>query len=161
VGRSKELLEVDRLAVLRDGEEGEDPAAVVVQDHDRPAQPVAAGRQQAAEVVQQGEVTGEEHSGPDTGRRGAQCARHHAVDSVCAAVGEDPRAELGKGHDGVEVAHRHAVGDVEDRVVGKPCAELTDSARLEEPALISQAPVDRPRRRPLRRLEVREPGALP
>ena len=56
VRRPEQRFEVDRIAVRRHRKEREDPAAIVVQDHDRRANAVTARCQQATDVVQEGQV---------------------------------------------------------------------------------------------------------
>ena len=104
--RAKQCFEVDALAVRRDREEREDPAAVVVEHDDRGPQPVAARLQQAAEVVQEGEVAGEQTQRPLRDGRRAECTRCHAVDPARAAVREHAQRPVRDRPERVDVADR-------------------------------------------------------
>ena len=59
VRRRNVLLE--RIGLAGDREEVEDPAAVVVEQHDRDVQPQARGGEQAADVVRERDVADQQH----------------------------------------------------------------------------------------------------
>ena len=132
VRRAEVLLEADGLAVFGNRQQREDPAAVVVEHDDRGVQRVAACREEPAGIVQEGEVARQQHHGCLGCGRGTERARDHAVDAVGAAVAEHAQRPGPRRQEGVEVAHRHAVGDVEEGAVRKCLAELSDGAGLEE-----------------------------
>ena len=48
------------VVAVGDGQEREDPATIVVDKDDRQVQPQAAGGQQSTQVVEEGQVTGEQ-----------------------------------------------------------------------------------------------------
>ena len=81
-----ELLAVQRL-LLR--QEVEDAAAVVVDDDDADRGGDLAQRGEAAEVVEQAEVAGDDRGRPAAGVGGADPGGDQAVDAVGAAVAEE------------------------------------------------------------------------
>ena len=79
-------------ALARDRQEVEDPAAVVVDEHDRERRaPSRCADSSAAEVVGERDVADVQDDRAVAGRGGAERGRDRAVDPVRAAVGEDPR----------------------------------------------------------------------
>ena len=91
VRRAEMLLEGHFLAVRRDREPREDSAAVVVHDDDRGSQPMAVSRYQAAQVVQEGEISTEQHDGTVAAGCSAQRARHQTIDAIGAAIAKHPQ----------------------------------------------------------------------
>ena len=59
------------------------------EDHDRERIRESPARNQARDVVCQGDVTDQEHDGPFTRMGGAQRAGDEPVDAVCAAIAQD------------------------------------------------------------------------
>ena len=81
-----ELLPVERLGL---GQEVEDAAAVVVDDDDADRGVDLAQRGEAAEVVEEAEVAGDDRRRPAARRGGADPRGDEAVDAVGAAVAEE------------------------------------------------------------------------
>ena len=118
------------LALAAHGQEVEDPAAVVVEQDDRQLAP--RGLDQAAEVMDQGDVADEEHDGTVCDRGDPEGGRDGPVDAVRAAVGEHARRLLAGGEERLDVAHRHRGGDHHGRLGRQRRAELGRHARLAE-----------------------------
>jgi hypothetical protein len=118
-------------AFTADGQEVEDPAPVVVQQHDRQLAP--RGLDQPAEVMDQRDVADEEHDGTVCDRGDPEGGRDGPVDSVGPAVGEDARRALARREERLDVAHGHRGGDDHGRLGRERGPELGRDARLAEP----------------------------
>ena len=113
------------------GEEVEDPATVVVQQHDRQREPEPAGGEQPADVVGERDVADQQHDRSVVGRgRGAEGGGDRAVDPVRAAVGEHARPVLAGGDELLDVADRHRGGDEQRRLAREPLRERAGDERL-------------------------------
>ena len=153
-----------------DGEEVEDSAAVVVQEHDRQLQPEARGGEQAADVIRERDVADQQDDWTIAGGRRAERAGDGAVDAVRAAVAEHARGIVADGPEGLDVAHGHRGCDEQGRLLGQQHAQLGGDGRLAQ-AVIVQDTEDRlgrllvgaaPTREPVRvgGLQWEEPGFL-
>jgi MFS family permease len=113
VRRGDVLLE--RVRLVRDRQEVEDAAAVVVQQHDRQVERQAPGREQPADVVRERDVADQE-DGPLLGRGrcgDAERGRDGAVDAVRPAVGQHSRRVGAQREERLDVADGHRRGDDE------------------------------------------------
>ena len=135
----------------RRGQEVEDPAAVVVEQHDDELQAEPRGGEQPADVVGERDVADQQHDRPARGGGDAERGRDRAVDAVRAAVGEHAERGRRAREERLDVADRHRRGDHERRVVGQRRAELGGDARL---AQVAEHRGDR-RRRPCGRRRAR------
>jgi MFS family permease len=108
---------LERVRLPGDGQEVEDPAAVVVQQDDRQVEREAAGGEQAADVVRERDVPDQEDGAlfRGGGRRDAEGGRHGAVDPVRAAVGEHARRLGAQREEGLDVANGHRRSDEQRR----------------------------------------------
>ena len=107
------------IGVLGDGQEVEDPAAAVVDADDLERHARAARGEQAAGVVQEGELADQDPGGEPRGDRGAERRGHDAVDAVRAAVREEAEP-LGRLREvRLDVADRHRRADPDDGLVGQ------------------------------------------
>ena len=117
--------------MLGHGQEVEDPAAAVVQAHDLQVHAAAACREQASRVVLQRQLADQDPGGQAAGDRGAHGGRHHAVDPVRAAVGEEPQPLGRLGEVGLDVADRHRGAHPDDGRVGQLRLEAREDLALE------------------------------
>ena len=142
----------------RDRQEVEDPAAVVVDQHDH--QPRAHPRrgQQPADVVRQRDVAGQQHHRPARGERDAERGRDRAVDPVRAAVGEHAERLRADGEERLHVADRHRGRDDQHRGRRQRGAQLGGDPRLGQPRGPHRRG-DRARRRAVGRAPVVEPAS--
>ena len=110
VRRAEERLEV--LGQVGLGQEREDAATVIVDHDEGDVEPAARGAEEAVRIVQEAQIAEERHD--RTRRRGghAKRGRDEAVDTVHAAIGEEPDAVTRRG-EALDVAHRHARRDNE------------------------------------------------
>ncbi len=91
---------------------------------------VSRGRRQAADVVQQAEVAGDDRGRPAAGVGGADPRGDEAVDPVGAAVAEEERVGLAAGQERLLVADRHARRRVDEVAVAVGAAERQVQRRL-------------------------------
>ena len=125
----------------RHGQEVEDPAAVVVEQHDRQRQPQPTRRRAARRCRARAR---RRRSGARPGRAGggdAEGGRDGAVDAVRAAVGEHARRVRAGGEERLDVADRHRGGDDSVASWRQQRAELGGDARL---AQLGRAPARSP-----------------
>ena len=116
------------------GQEGEDAAAVVVdQDHGE-AQAVELGGQEAVQVVVEGEVAHHQRHRPRPGRGRPQGRRDQAVNAARPPVAQHPHA-LPAPVEGVQIPDGHAVPHHQEPVVGHQGQELREDPALEEGSL--------------------------
>ena len=115
-----ELLAGQRLGLRQ---EAEDAAAVVVDDDDADRRGDVAQGGEAAEVVQQAEVAGDDRGRPAAGVGGADPGGDQAVDAVGAAVAEEEGVGLARRQERLLVADRHARGRVDEVAVAVGAAE--------------------------------------
>ena len=120
-----------RIRVLGHRQEVEDRAAAVVEADDLKVRARAAGGEQAADVVQQRELAGQQPRRRPRGEPGAGGRRDHAVDPVGAAVGEEAQPLGRLGEVGLHVADRHRGAEPDDRAVGQLGLEPGEDLRLE------------------------------
>ena len=124
VGRTEQQLVVLRQADIRSvrgglGQEREDAAAVVRDEHDGQVHAGDPGRDQGPKVVQERDVTDDEHDRrPGHGRR-AKRGRHDAVDAVGTAIGVNADGAARGRQPAVHVADRHRVAGPQDGPVGQ------------------------------------------
>ena len=104
-------------------QKGEDAAAVVVDDDDADGSGDIAQGGEAADVVQEAEVAGDDRGRLAAGVGGADAGGDQAVDAVGAAVAEEGRVGLAGGKEGLLVADRHARGGVDEVAVAVRLAE--------------------------------------
>ena len=136
VGRPEQLLVPVRQAGARDrrrrlGQEREDAAAVVVDQHDRRRQGVELGRDQRVEVVQEGHVADDQRDRPARHRRRSERRGDHAVDAVGTTVRAHRDRALGHGQPAVQVADGHRVAGPERRPVRQRGGERRERGPLE------------------------------
>src|SRR5690606_25859495 len=103
-----------------------DAAAVVVDENDGGVQPVQLGGQQAVQIMIERQVADDQDQRPVRPGRGAQGAGDDAVDAAGAPVAENPDAPVNDREEGVQVADRHAVADVQRRPVGQKLGQLLE-----------------------------------
>ena len=128
--RAQQGLELVGVELRGLGEEIEDPAAAVGDDHD-PHRGVDVGQgREPAEVVQEPEVAGDDHRGPPARRRGADPGRDEPVDPVGATVGEKEQLGIGALQERLLVADRHAGRGVDELAVRVQPAQRCLQARL-------------------------------
>ena len=101
------------------GQEVEDAAAVVVDDDDADRGRDVAQGGEAAEVVEQAEVAGDDRGRAAAGVGGADPGGDEAVDAVGAAVAEEEGVGVAGGEEGLLVADRHARGGVDEVAVAR------------------------------------------
>ena len=112
-GTREEALEHGARRAARHGQVREDPAAVVVAHHDREIRAVQSAGEQPPDgrAGTRGRRTA---ARGDAERRGrAERRGHQAVDAVRAAVARARAGAASRAGEGVDVAHGHAVRDVE------------------------------------------------
>ena len=110
-------------------EEGEDPAAVVVDDDEDRLHVAAPGQQQPILVVEHGEVPGEGDGRPPPCQRGPEGGGDETVDAARAAVGHHPQA-ASRAHERLQVPDRHARCGHKGRAVRAPGGEVPGGPRL-------------------------------
>ena len=139
VRRPEQLLEPIVLQDLGLRQEREDPAAVVVDDHDPQIDAALGERRQGAAVVQQRQVTDQRHRRRAADRY-AQGRGHHAVDAVGPAVGVGacPRSAVP-----LEVAHRHGRCGDQLGVGWQPPSDGARRPRLGQAWLTGEHGIDR------------------
>src|SRR5918992_3410772 len=125
--RGRDVLDEVR-SLLADRQEVEDPAAVVVEQHDRELAP--RGLDEAAEVVDQRHVADEEHDRAVCDGGDPEGGRDGPVDAVGAAVGEHARRPLARREERLDVAHRHRRCHDDGGLGRERGAELGGHARL-------------------------------
>ena len=141
-----------RASRARDRQEVEDPAAVVVDEHDRQLQAEPRGGEQAADVVRERDVADQQH---DRSRRAPAAAAPKArgdrsVDAVRAAVAEHPRRASSAGQN--VSTSRTGIEEATNRVASPgsstpSSAATAGSLRLSSPSTARATPRPRARRR--------------
>ena len=141
--RRRDVL-LEDVARAGDRQELEDPAAVVVEQHDRQRQAEAARGEQAADVVRERDVADQRDDRPARHRGGAEGAGDRAVDPVRPAVAEHARRVVAHGGERLDVAHRHRRGDEQRRVARQLGGQRAGHARFGERVAVAVQPgVDR------------------
>ncbi len=102
---------------------------------------------EAADVVQQAEVAGDDRGRAAAGVGGADPGGEEAVDAVGAAVAEEEGVGLDWGQEGLLVADRHARGGVDEVAVAVGAAEGQVEAGLGQLVAGPPAPLRAPRAR--------------
>src|SRR6476619_197673 len=120
---AEERLELLAGQCLRLGKEAEDPAAVVVDYHDPYGRGDLAEGGEAADVVQEAEVAGDDRGRAARRVGGADSRGDEAVDAVGAAVAEEERVGLRGSEERLLVADRHARRGVDEVAVAVRAAE--------------------------------------
>ena len=125
-----------------DRQHREDLAAVVVDADHGQTLPGPLDTEKTADVVQEGEIAGEDHDGHriiDLSYE-TEGGRRDAVDACGAAIAGEAEAGSG-GHEGVEIAGRHRIRRHDDPPLGQAGTELTHDASAAPPA-VDQVLVD-------------------
>jgi hypothetical protein len=146
LGGEEEALE--GRGVRGDGEEAEDAAAAVVDDEGAEIRAELGGGEEAARVVQEGQVAQQDGGGAVWGGEGlASGGGEGAVDAVGASADEDAQGAA-LGGEGVEIADGHAAGDVERGAFGQSAPKLPRDGPLPQ-RLLEPRPAQRLLRRAL------------